>query len=437
MAVMVAKKIQSIGKYFAILCPVDVLISDENGTPIASVINGNTNYYNSQFGEVLIFKSGDKKSIFVQGDRPLTIQLTGTADGKMNYIVQSYDIEQGTVFDEKNFANVTLTKGKQMQSIVNANAISGTDADVSKVPLYVLDDTGKAQKEILPDGNGTEIPVTEDENAAPGDIPASSYDIILPARITGGTLKLSHASARENQRVTITATPNNGNNLERLRITDRNGNTLTLQNLGNGKYEFTMPKSNVEVDVVFQPTATIWNNPFRDVSMNDWFYDAVKYASVNNLMNGYNGAFSPREPLSRAQLAQILYNKANKPSVPTTNAFDDVVSGAWYNSAVYWAMKNQIVNGYGNRTFAPNGSITREQLAVMLWRYAGSPAPTNSSLNFSDANQIRTYALDAFRWAVGSGIINGVGNNQLNPGGTATRAQAAQMLKKYFESSMN
>ena len=140
----------------------------------------------------------------------------------------------------------------------------------------------------------------------------------------------------------------------------------------------------------------------------------------------------PDDNLSRAQLAQILYNKEGRPSVTGGSPFTDVPDGRWYTPPVTWAAASGIVNGYGNGQFGPDDSITREQLTVMLWRYAGSLAATEKELHFSDADGISGYALDAMRWAVENGIMDGYGNGLLSPQDLATRAQVAQMLKNFL-----
>ena len=121
-------------------------------------------------------------------------------------------------------------------------------------------------------------------------------------------------------------------------------------------------------------------------------------------MNGIdNNLFAPNANLSRAQLAQILYNKENRPAVNSSNVFNDVAMGEWYTDAITWAAANNIVGGYGNGMFGPDDNITREQLAVMLWRYAGEPV-ANVEATFNDTNQISDFAQAAIRWAVENGI---------------------------------
>lgn len=133
----------------------------------------------------------------------------------------------------------------------------------------------------------------------------------------------------------------------------------------------------------------------------------------------------------------VLHNLENNPACGYKGVFPDVEDGAWYAEAIAWAAEQGIVGGYGNGQFGPNDSITREQLAVMLYRYAGSPTVPDLPLNFTDASEVSEYALGAMRWAVGEGIINGIGNGLLSPKGKATRAQVAAMLMRYCKAGFS
>ncbi len=176
-----------------------------------------------------------------------------------------------------------------------------------------------------------------------------------------------------------------------------------------------------------------WTNPFTDVSEDAWYYDAVKYVNQNGLMDGTSATkFSPRVNLTRAQFAQILYNAEGNPDVTWTDKFSDVKEGAWYAKAVIWAAENNVLAGYANGTARPNSIVTREDLVSLLWRYAGKPAPTGTTLDFSDASKVSSYAKDALLWAVENKIISGRANGELDPKGNAQRAEAAQMLMQYF-----
>ena len=161
-------------------------------------------------------------------------------------------------------------------------------------------------------------------------------------------------------------------------------------------------------------------------------YPAVEKAASGLLTGFEDGTFRPSGQLTRAQLAQILYNLAGKPPVQVRSLFADAAPDAWYANAVAWAAGHGVASGYGNGRFGPNDSITREQLAVMLWRYSGASASTHV-LPFSDAEQASSWALDALRWAAEKGVVNGSGT-QLLPQGTATRAQTARMLKNLLDS---
>ncbi len=263
--------------------------------------------------------------------------------------------------------------------------------------------------------------------------PPTTYLITTPTT-PNGTVTVSPKSASKGSTVTITATPDAGYQLTTLTVTDNNGKEVSLTDKGSGAYAFTMPGGKVSINAVFQPIEASWSNPFTDVSTGAWYYDTVKFVSENGLMNGVgNSLFAPEANLSRGMLAQIFYNKEGQPAVAYNGAFMDVKPEAWCFNAVSWASEKGIVDGYGNGLFGPDDNITREQLAVMLWRYAGKPVPPNLLLNFTDANLVSDYAMDAMRWAVDKGIINGKGNGILDPRGYAARAEAAQMLKNYLD----
>lgn len=176
---------------------------------------------------------------------------------------------------------------------------------------------------------------------------------------------------------------------------------------------------------------------FADVPAESWAADAVVFASAHELLNGTGGAaFSPQLSLSRAMLATVLYNLEGQPEQSLTYELRDVGNDAWYAASVTWAAANGIISGYGGGRFGPDDSITREQLVVMLWHYAGSPAAEGQVLNrFTDADQASGYALEALNWAVENGILNGCGNGRLDLGALADRAQAAQLMKNYLENT--
>ena len=185
-----------------------------------------------------------------------------------------------------------------------------------------------------------------------------------------------------------------------------------------------------------QPVKT-WTNPFNDVKQNDWFYSAVQYASQNGVMNGTaNNTFSPGVATSRGMIATILY-KLSGSKETELSTFKDVSSDAYYAKAIAWAQKKGIITGYGNGMFGPDDIITREQLASILWKYAGSPVSADSKglAAFKDAGEISSYAVNALTWANQAGIISGKGDNLLDPKGKATRAEAAQIIINFLKNT--
>lgn len=263
---------------------------------------------------------------------------------------------------------------------------------------------------------------------------SSSHTIAVP-KVDNGSLRVDPLRASQGRSVTITATPNDGYQLDSLNVKDAKGNPCTLTDLGEGTYSFTMPGSAVEIEAIFVPIPEApWVNPYTDVDSEAWYYEAVAFVSAKGWMGGYGDThFGPGAQLSRAQLAQILYNQAETPATSGSSAFSDVERGAWYHSAICWAVEQGIVGGYGDGRFGPDDPITREQLAVMLWRGAGQPTPPNLLLTFPDADQASGYALDALRWAVEQGVLSGKSGGLLDPQGQATRAEAAQMLRNLFQ----
>ncbi len=175
---------------------------------------------------------------------------------------------------------------------------------------------------------------------------------------------------------------------------------------------------------------------FMDVKAGDWFVDSVAYAYENGLMNGVSDMlFAPSGSLTRGQLVAILYRVAGQPDVEASANFTDVDSGKYYAKAIAWAAENGIVDGYADGTFKPNNPITREQIATILYRYKGSPAITGT-LDFPDVSQVNNYAKNALLWAMQEGLINGIKSGSatnLAPKNTATRAQIATIIMRYNE----
>lgn len=196
----------------------------------------------------------------------------------------------------------------------------------------------------------------------------------------------------------------------------------------------------VETRPIFANSDHCPSKAFSDLDADAWYHEGVDYALTNGLMNGVGGGkFEPDGQLTRAQLVTVLYRAAGEPDTgKQVNPFTDVADDTWYTKAVIWAANNGIVNGVAKNTFAPDDSITREQIAAMLYRYAGAEAAKEDKLSaFPDAAKVSDWAKEALNWAVASGLINGVadanGTANLEPQATATRAQIATILMRWLE----
>ena len=206
----------------------------------------------------------------------------------------------------------------------------------------------------------------------------------------------------------------NGNVLSTLRKSYASGQTMNVPLEGSAK-------------VIFVDNG----KSFADVPAGNWAANAVAFASGHELMNGVSASsFSPAEPMTRGMLAVVLHNLEGNPGASYSGSFGDVGGNDWYAQAVQWAADNSIVTGVSDGVFAPNASITREQLVVMLYRYAGEPNAGGSLTGFSDSANVSSWAQQAMAWAVSSGIVGG-SNGSLNPQSGATRAEVAQMLMNF------
>ena len=260
-----------------------------------------------------------------------------------------------------------------------------------------------------------------------------SYAITVDQPDHGG-VTASRKAASSGSTITLTINPDEGYQLYTLTVTDSRGNQRELTSKGGGRYTFIMPPANVTVSDVFTRIL-----PFIDVDKTSWYIDAVHYVYDRSLMIGTDtDRFSPNGVTSRAMIATVLWRMAGSPVVFDALPFADVADGTWYTDAVCWASAAGIVDGYGDGTFGPDDPVTREQLAAMLYRYAQfrgydvSVGEYANILSYSDAQNVSEWALSAMQWACGAGIVNGCAS-QLNPQNDATRVEIAAMLMRFGE----
>lgn len=261
----------------------------------------------------------------------------------------------------------------------------------------------------------------------------TTYNVNVNAA-TNGAVAADKKTASKGTTVTVTASPSKGYVVDAVKVVDKDGKDVAVTGK-DGKYVFTMPASAVTVTGSFKAeTPAPVALPFTDVKSGNWFYDAVKYAYEQGLMTGTSATtFAPNGTMNRAMIVTVLYRLEKSPAVTGASKFTDVPAGQWYSDAVAWAAANKIVNGYDETTFGPMNAVTREQMAAILFRYEQVKGLENVTLEenlnrFPDQNKISAYAIPALQWAVGQKIINGNTDGTLDPTGTATRAQVAQIF---------
>lgn len=302
---------------------------------------------------------------------------------------------------------------------------------------------------------GEELTINERFSSGGGS--SHSYDgyitIITPKN---GEVSVSDDWAYEDDKITLTITPDDGYEVDKIEIVDDEGDKIDAKKVDDedNEYTFRMANCDVTVTVTFKEEGTTTEDTdkeedkdeettelnFTDVKESDWFYKGVAYVVDKGIMSGVaENQFDPSGKLTRAMLVQMLYNMESRPACDAENAFIDVPVGQWYTDAVIWANDAKIVSGMGDGLFAPNMEITREQMVVMLYNYAkykGYDVTASADLSkFADNASVSTWAQPAMQWAVAEGYISGMGDNQLAPQGTATRAEIASVIMRFMEAT--
>ena len=275
-----------------------------------------------------------------------------------------------------------------------------------------LADAGAENVTFTMPANDVTLTAEWDYIVTPGD---PTYRPIIDEPENGG-VTTSPSRPEAGDTVTVNPEPDEGYEVDEIIVTDKDGNPVEVTRNPDGSYSFTQPEGAVTIEVTFRPASGL---PFTDVADGDWFYDYVEYVYENGLMDGTSDTtFEPNANMTRAMVWAIL-----------ARIDGETVTGAnWVETAREWAMANGVSDGTD-----ADGYVTREQLATMLWRYAGEPASSYSLSAFTDADSVSDYAEAAMAWAVEHGIITGVTDTTLVPQGTATRAQCAAMLMRFVE----
>ena len=326
---------------------------------------------------------------------------------------------------------LTVTEsGSYSVGVVAIKEVSGSNYSSEEGRSNVISCTVTARPSVDPD-----------RPSGGGSSSSDSGDYLISVdRVSGGRVTVQPGRADKGDTVTITVYPNDGYELDELVVTDSRGNEIDLDARSATRFTFTMPSGKVTVEASFireGGQTQIPQTTFADVPASAWYYDAVEYVYENGLMSGVSGGwFAPNDTLTRAMLVQTLYAMEGRPAAASAG-FADVASGDWYASAVNWAAANGVVSGVSETGFGPNNALTREQLALILYRFAqykGYDVTGTSDLAaYADGSSVSGWAAEAMGWAVDAGLISGVGGNQIAPTGTASRAQVAQILMNFCE----
>lgn len=276
----------------------------------------------------------------------------------------------------------------------------------------------------------------------------TSYPVTVNSP-ANGTVAADKKSAASGATVTITVTPETGYKVGTVTVKDKNGKTIAAAEK-DGKYSFQMPASAVSVDVTFvkdgqssgvgdcPKDSTCPVDPFKDTANNAWWHDGIHYCVQQGLMNGVaSDQFAPNGTTTRAMIVTILWRMEGSPATSYGMSFTDVPAGQWYTEAIRWAQSTGVVTGYDAKTFGPNDNVTREQLAAILYRYTahkgGDVSKRSTLAQFTDVNQISSWALENIQWANAVGMVNGRTDTTIVPKGNATRAEAASMIQRFCQ----
>ena len=438
----------------------------------------------SQAGKVTISNS---QSTATYGDNPFTFTYTATANKAAT--VTSSNPSVATVRDNNGTVTVTIVgagtteisvgfaggtdysaASDQFTLTVNkatpAISISADPATMSGSGTVKLTVTGVPSEGTVEVtcNNGISVTATETAGKYTAQLPNATKDYIFTAKYTGtdnyndveksckvsvtrksssssnsttptntvsastasnGKVSLDKSTAKKGDTVTVTVTPDAGYQLDKLTVTDKNGNVLKLTDKGDGKYSFTMPDGKVEVKAVF--AKEVKTSPFGDVSADAYYYKAVQWAQEKGITDGISSnLFGPKQPCIRSQIVTFLWRAAGSPEPKGTAAgMTDVVPGSYYAKAVAWAVENGITSGTAEGTFSPDATCTRAQAVTFLARAQNAKATGKTA--FSDV-PADSYFADAVAWAQANGVTTGTSETTFSPDNDCTRAQIVTFL---------
>lgn len=357
----------------------DSLTQAQKGDTVTMTVNPNSGYELDSITVTATELEGDDKNI----------DVTDSGDGNKTFTMRASDVTISATFKEK-----TSAGGNQGTGTGSGSGTGGGNTPTHTVKVEAGETSGEE-----------------------------------------GSVEISTSNAAEGDTVTLTASPEPGYRLGGITVLNSQGGSVDLTKNGENEYEFTMPSGSVTVKAEFEMIPP----PFEDTAAQAWYYEAVHYAYYHGIMSGTgDGEFSPNATLSRAMVAQILYNLEGQPTMTGESTFVDAAEH-WAADAIAWAKQTGVVAGYEGNVFRPERAVTREELAQMLYNYARyrdyDLTATGDLTVFPDGDMVQDWAEAAMSWANGNKLINGSeqagGNLILSPNGNTTRAEAASILMNF------
>ncbi len=429
------------------------VVHETNGKVLEGDVSGTTVTFTSDgFSEYTIYDENPAVAEINRDSEPvsyLTLQAAVDAVGNDETIklVDGAKAENAELTAKAPAKEIifTVNRGTTDISVVKNVTITGTENyHVRKIPGATDESvTYLVTKDESSDNSGSNNGGSSGGSGSSGSGGSSASYTVSTASTSNGSFTVSDRYASAGKTVTITPKPNDGYIVDTVKVTDKNGNSIKVTKNADGTYSFVMPEKSaqlVKVEVTFKEDDGTGDHPstkFTDVVPDAWYQTAVDYVIANGLMEGTSDTtFEPNTTTSRGMVVTILYRLEGTPSA-ASSGFPDVAAGQWYTDAVSWAATNGIVTGYDNGNFGPNDMITREQMATILYRYAGYKAyGTGAQANlasYTDASAISAYAESAMKWANAEGLITGTTATTLSPAGDASRAEVATILMRFCE----
>ena len=378
--------------------------------PMTSLESGGFGFFSADFEKDTPIPSGSELAVY-------TFDTSKAANGShtITFIWTSAgDIDQNPYDWRDSKISVTINKGSGSNNGGGNSGGGGGGSSATSASLKITGGTASPEKPA----SGDEVTIKADQKEG---YTFSGW------KVTSGNVTIKNAKAE----TTTFKMTSESVAIEAEYTQDSSSNNNTGNGGSTGSSGSTETPSGDHTNC---PSA-----PFKDVDTNAWYHTSIDYAVEKSLMNGVSAdSFDPNGTLTRAMLVAILYRLEGSPDFNNTNSFGDVKASDWFANAVLWANANGVVSGYDNGNFGPNDPITREQMASILYRYeklkgGGFTGAWSFRLEFDDIDKLSSWADEAMHWCVMNNLISGVGGNTLDPKGNATRAQVASIIMRFIE----